>query len=63
MLKRQFRKKKINKDTFMSRDRAQKKKLEQDKRRREEQSLEQVKKSKQKPSVKKSKKVAVCYSG
>ena len=48
------KRKKINKDTFMSRDRAQKKKLEQDKRRREEQSLEQVKKSKQKPSVKKS---------
>lgn len=48
------KRKKINKDTFMSRDRAQKKKLEQDKRRREEQSLEQTKKSKQKPSVKKS---------
>lgn len=48
------KRKKINKDTFMSRDRAQKKKLEQDKRRREEESLEQVKKSKQKPSVKKS---------
>ena len=48
------KRKKINKDTFMSRDRAQKKKLEQDKRRREEQSLEQAKKSKQKPSVKKS---------
>lgn len=47
------KRKKINKDTFMSRDRAQKKKLEQDKRRREEESLEQVKKSKQKPSVKK----------
>ena len=48
------KRKKINKDTFMSRDRAQKKKLEQDRKRREEQSLEQAKKSKQKPSVKKS---------
>ena len=47
------KRKKINKDIFMSRDRAQKKKLEQDKRREEEESLEQTKKSKQKPSVKK----------
>jgi len=48
------KKRKINKDTFMSKEKTRKKKLEQDKRRQEEESLEQTKKSKQKPSAKKS---------
>ena len=47
------KKRKINKDTFMSKEKTRKKKLEQDKRRQEEESLEQTKKSKQKPSAKK----------
>tara|TARA_S200000501_G_scaffold76995_1_gene68791 strand:+ start:1652 stop:3016 length:1365 start_codon:yes stop_codon:yes gene_type:complete len=47
------KKRKINKDTFMSKEKTRKKKLEKDKRREEEESLEQTKKSKQKPSAKK----------
>tara|TARA_B100001093_G_scaffold520059_1_gene612357 strand:- start:1000 stop:2328 length:1329 start_codon:yes stop_codon:yes gene_type:complete len=47
------KKRKINKDTFISKEKTRKKKLEKDKRREEEESLEQTKKSKQKPSAKK----------
>ena len=48
------KKRKINKDIFMSDERTRKKKLEQDKRREEEEALEQANKSKEKPSAKKS---------
>ena len=49
-----IKKRKINKETFMSDERTRKKKLEQDKRREEEEALEQSNKSKKKPSAKKS---------
>ena len=48
------KKRKINKEIFMSDERTRKKKLEQDKRREKEEALEQVNKSKEKPSAKKS---------
>ena len=48
------KKRKINRETFMSDERTRKKKLEQDKRREEEEALEQSKQSKKKPSAKKS---------
>jgi outer membrane murein-binding lipoprotein Lpp len=48
------KKRKINRETFMSDERTRKKKLEQDKRREEEEALEQSNKSKKKPSAKKS---------
>ena len=48
-----IKKRKINKDIFMSDERTRKKKLEQDKRREEEEALEQANKSKKKPSPKK----------
>ena len=48
------KKRKINRETFMSKERTRKKKLEQDKRREEEEALEQTKQSKKKPSAKKS---------
>ena len=48
-----IKKRKINKDIFMSDERTRKKKLEQDKRREEEEALEQSNKSKKKPSPKK----------
>ena len=47
------KKRKISRETFMSKERTRKQKLERDKRREEEESLEQTKKSKEKPSVKK----------
>ena len=49
-----IKKRKINKEIFMSDERTRKKKLEQDKRREEEEALEQSKQSKKKPSPKKS---------
>ena len=48
------KKRKINREIFMSDERTRKKKLEQDKRREEEEALEQSKQSKKKPSPKKS---------
>ena len=48
------KKRKINREIFMSDERTRKKKLEQDKRREEEEALEQSNKSKKKPSAKKS---------
>ncbi len=48
------KKRKINRETFMSDERTRKKKLEQEKRREEEEALEQTNKSKKKPSAKKS---------
>ena len=48
------KKRKINRETFMSKERTRKKKLEQDKRREEEEALEQTKQSKKKPSAEKS---------
>ena len=48
-----IKKRKINKEIFMSDERTRKKKLEQDKRREEEEALEQANKSKKKPSPKK----------
>jgi len=48
------KKRKINRETFMSDERTRKKKLEQDKRREEEEAIEQSKQSKKKPSAKKS---------
>ena len=47
------KKRKISRETFMSKERTRKQKLERDKRREEEESLEQTKKSKEKPSIKK----------
>ena len=49
-----IKKRKIDKNIFMSKERTRKKKLEQDKRREEEEALEQSNKSKKKPSAKKS---------
>ena len=48
------KKRKINRETFMSDERTRKKKLERDKRREEEEAIEQSKQSKKKPSAKKS---------
>ena len=48
------KKRKINRETFMSDERTRKKKLERDKRREEEEAMEQANKSKKKPSAKKS---------
>ena len=48
-----IKKRKINKETFMSKDRAQKKKLERDKRKQEEELLEKRNKKEKKPSPQK----------
>ena len=48
------KKRKINREIFMSDERTRKKKLEQEKRREEEEAIEQSNKSKKKPSAKKS---------
>ena len=48
-----FKKRKINKETFLSKDRAQKKKLEMDKRRQEEELLEKRNNKEKKPSAQK----------
>ena len=47
------KKRKINRETFMSDERTRKKKLEQEKRREEEEALEQTNKSKKKPNPQK----------
>ena len=48
-----IKKRKINKETFMSKDRAQKKKLERDKRKQEEELLEKRNKKEKKPNPQK----------